>query len=106
MKGQKPCGSWESQITAEVIANEQRHISELVVYGDYLFWLEKQQNGITVLMRGKLKNSNDPSKNKPNLEIEEILPRGQFDVRNKVYEYGGGSYCVKDDVVYFTNLKD
>ncbi|MHA1450748.1 MAG: hypothetical protein ACTSP4_15175 [Candidatus Hodarchaeales archaeon] len=61
-----------------------------------LFWLESRpaEKGRIVLIR-----RNDQGK------TENVTPEG-FYIRTRVHEYGGSSYAVKDDNVYFVNFMD
>ncbi|VDD94858.1 unnamed protein product [Enterobius vermicularis] len=83
-------GSWESNIDAEtVIAGNCRNISELQAAKGSVFWLEQQfvggRNTIFQFKDGK---------------VIEWTP-SDVSVRNSVHEYGGGSFIVSSDQVYF-----
>lgn len=69
--------------------------SELTLDGDDPCWLRLRpdEGGRYALFRRR------------NGGITEILP-SQFDVRTRVHEYGGGSYLVRGDMVFFSNFVD
>jgi dipeptidyl aminopeptidase/acylaminoacyl peptidase len=91
-----PYGSWKSPITSDLIISGAVRLGELWVEGDAIYWLEGRpsENGRNALVRWT------PSDGK-----EELSAAG-FNVRTRVHEYGGGSYTVHDDVVYFSNFVD
>jgi hypothetical protein len=41
----------------------------------------------------------------PGGEIADVLPAG-FSARTRVHEYGGGAWCLHDDVLFFANWDD
>ena len=88
-------GSWPSAIHSHLLTQASVRLSEPVMHQDDLFWLESRplEKGRSVLMRcvdGK------------NVEV---LP-SKFSVGSRVHEYGGGSYCISDDSIYFVNSED
>lgn len=91
-----PFGSWRSPISAEMCARSGVHLFEPTLDGDLVYWLEERPNedGRQVLMRAD-----------PWSEPADVTPPA-FNVRDKVHEYGGGSYTVHDGVVFFTNFDD
>lgn len=70
--------------------------TELTVDGDDLYWLElrPREAGRYALYRRREDG-----------RTEEGL-RTTFNVRSRVHEYGGGSYCTHAGVVYFSNFAD
>lgn len=91
-----PYGSWESPITAEMIAVGGLRLSEIVVDGDDVYWIESRpaEGGRQVIVRCDSRGA-----------ISDVTPPG-YNARNAVHEYGGGSYAVHDGTVYFTNWED
>ena len=91
-----PYGSWRSPISAEMCARGGVHLFEPMLDGDVAYWLEARPNedGRHVLMRAD-----------PWSDPVDVTPPG-FNVRDKVHEYGGGSYAVHDGVVFFANFDD
>lgn len=91
-----PYGSWESPITAEMIASGGVRLSEIVVDGDDVYWLESRpaEGGRQVIVRCDSGGA-----------ISDVTLPG-YNARNAVHEYGGGSYAVRDGTVYFTNWED
>ena len=91
-----PYGSWKSPITATAIASESFGLAQVAIDGDDLYWTETRpwEGGRSVIVRGR-----------PDGETSDVTPAG-FNVRNRVHEYGGGTFTVHDGVVYFTNDSD
>lgn len=87
-------GTWESPIKSSLIA--ENSITPLEIQVDEkgtAYWLELRpsENGRYVLRSSQQK--------------EDILSK-PFNSRTRVHEYGGGSYIVQNDVVYFTHFPD
>ncbi len=96
-KRSAPYGSWDSPISAELVAASSQHwINQLHVEGEELYMLHRQpeQGGRSVVAR---LNGDE--------RIEELTP-APFDARTRVYEYGGSCFAVKDGVIYFSNFPD
>ncbi|WP_420629315.1 S9 family peptidase [Candidatus Leptofilum sp.] len=91
-----PYGSWKSPITSDLIVVGSIGLGQLVVDGDAVYWTEGRpsENGRNALVKWT-----------PDGGYEELSAAG-FNVRTRVHEYGGGSYAVHDDVIYFTNFVD
>jgi dipeptidyl aminopeptidase/acylaminoacyl peptidase len=95
-----PFGSWTSPITASMVArggmSARGTLSDLTVEGSTVYWitLRPDEDGRYVITRLA-----------PHAEPEDITPQG-FNVRTLVHEYGGGSFCVHEGVVFFSNLSD
>ena len=89
-------GTWKSPLTAQLATSEYVSFSELFVEGSDLYFLELRphEGGRTTL------NVRTPEGN-----IYEVTP-APFNVRTKVHEYGGSSYTVANDLVYFVNAED
>jgi dipeptidyl aminopeptidase/acylaminoacyl peptidase len=91
-----PYGSWKSPITADLIVSDSIGLSSIVLDGEDIYWLESrpQEKGRNVIVRGT-----------PQGETQDITP-ANFNVRDRVHEYGGAAYTVVDGRVYFSNYSD
>ncbi len=90
-----PYGSWKSPITSDLIVRGSVGLTQPIVEGDNIYWLEMRPNegGRNVLVR--LTGS----------RAVDITPTG-FNVRTRVHEYGGGDYAVQKGVICFSNFSD
>jgi dipeptidyl aminopeptidase/acylaminoacyl peptidase len=90
-----PYGSWRSPITPDLLVRGSSVPSELTLDGDEPYWLRlrPEEGGRYALLRRR------------GGSIAEVLP-SQFNVRNRVHEYGGGSYLVHENSVFFSNFAD
>lgn len=91
-----PYGSWKSPITSDLIVAGSVRLGEVHVEGDSIYWGEGRptEGGRNLLVRQT-----------PDGQRTDLTP-APFNVRTRVHEYGGGSYCVVDGVVYFSNFAD
>ena len=89
-------GSWESTITPEKITEGGLRFSEIRSSGSDLYFLEgrPEESGRYVIV----KQASDG-------KISDVIPK-EFNSRNAVHEYGGGSYAVGQKNIYFTNWDD
>ncbi len=96
MKKVKSYGSWKSPITADKVASGKVGLSEIKLGNNSVYWLETRpgEDGRTVLV------TIDEAGN-----TRDVTPEG-FNVRNRVHEYGGGSYEIGDEAIYFSNFED
>lgn len=87
-------GTWESPIKSALIA--ENSITPLEIQIDEkgnVYWLElRPSEGGRYVLRS-------------NQQKEDLLAK-PFNSRTRVHEYGGGSYIVQNDVVYFTHFPD
>ena len=90
-----PFGTWPSTISAQDVANGGPRISETTVQDGVIYWLQglPGEAGRTTIMRSDGRQTHS------------ILSQ-PFNVRSKVHEYGGGSYCLTNSTVYFCNADD
>jgi len=90
-----PYGTWPSAITSDLIVNDSISLDEPRLTSQALFYIERrpQENGRCVIV----KVIDDT--------VTDILP-APFSARSRVHEYGGGCYCVTDDVIFFVNDSD
>jgi dipeptidyl aminopeptidase/acylaminoacyl peptidase len=91
-----PYGTWSSPVSAADVAEGGVTVYEPWLEGETAYWLELRpsEGGRNVLVRAD-----------PFASPVDVTPEG-FDVRTRVHEYGGGSYLVHGDVVFFSNYTD
>jgi dipeptidyl aminopeptidase/acylaminoacyl peptidase len=99
IKGKKaaPFGSWKSPLTAGIVATSSNVYSEIELANDgSVYFLERRPSelGRSVVLRSTSVG-----------QIEELTPPG-FNARNRVHEYGGGSFLVTENNVFFSNFSD
>ena len=96
MQQTKSFGSWKSPITSDLIVAGAIRLSEIQLDGEDVYWIEGRaaEKGRNVIVRRT-----------PDGKIEDAIPEG-FNARTRVHEYGGGSYTVKNGVIYFVNFTD
>jgi dipeptidyl aminopeptidase/acylaminoacyl peptidase len=89
-------GSWASPITADAAVAETGSLAEPRVDGDNVYWIEGRplEKGRNVVVARAADGT-----------IRDVTP-APFNARSQVNSYGGGSYAVRDDVVYFVNFGD
>ena len=92
----RPYGSWTSPVTAASLAEGAVGVAEPRVAAGRLYWLETRpaEGGRLVAM------TRDPGG-----QARQLTPEG-FNVRTRVHEYGGGSYAVAPDGLWFSNFRD
>ena len=90
----KSYGSWDSPITAELIASGGIRLLDVDTDGNDVYWLEMRPADAAryVVTRAGIPPA-------------DVTPAG-FSARTLVHEYGGGSFRVFDGICYFTNLSD
>ncbi len=94
--GEVPYGSWKSKITAEMVVEESVRLNHVRYENGKVYWEEMNpaQKGRVVLVmlpkKGKEKN---------------LLPE-PYSARTRINEYGGCSYCVGGEKIFFINQKD
>ncbi|WP_045858477.1 S9 family peptidase [Teredinibacter purpureus] len=93
-------GSWPSAISADCVAGKTPRLSEPCLNNNRLFWLESlaEEKGRTAIM---MANLSGPEVEAPTC----ILPR-PLSAKSRVHEYGGGSYCIDGDNLYFVLGED
>ncbi|UCH96250.1 MAG: S9 family peptidase [Candidatus Aminicenantes bacterium] len=89
----KPCGSWKSEITSDMVVEGVVSFKDTTVDGDNIYWVESRpdEDGRYVVVRYS-----------PDGKINDITPPG-FSARTIIYSYGGGSFAVSNGTVYFSN---
>ncbi|HWJ93665.1 MAG TPA: S9 family peptidase [Telluria sp.] len=90
-----PCGTWDSPITANVVAAGAVPLSQLAVDGNDLYWLAGRaaEAGRNTLLRRR------------GGEVAELTPM-PFNVRTRVHEYGGGAFLAAGGSVWFSHFAD
>src|SRR4051794_32746394 len=89
-------GSWASPITADLLVEKVVGLSDPLVDGDSVLWVESRPNeaGRQVVVRRDASGA-----------IADVLPEG-FSARTVVHEYGGRCATVHAGALYFTNFAD
>jgi dipeptidyl aminopeptidase/acylaminoacyl peptidase len=91
-----PYGSWQSPISSDLIVSESVRLSDIVLDGDDIYWIEMRpseggRNVIACCTSDGL--------------ITDITP-ADFNSRTRVHEYGGRSFTANQTDVYFSNFSD
>jgi len=91
-----PYGTWASKLSATEVAGSQLSLDLTAIDGTDGYWLEgrPREKGRQVILKVSAAG-----------EITEILGP-PFSARSRVHEYGGGSYGVRNGVVFFSNASD
>ena len=91
-----PYGSWKSPVSLEMVTESGVRLGAIRLDGENVYWLEGRpgEGGRNVVVR--LADGSG---------AVDVTPEG-YDVRNRVHEYGGGAYEVRDGAVYFSNFAD
>ncbi|MBS0626096.1 MAG: S9 family peptidase [Verrucomicrobia bacterium] len=92
-----PYGSWKSPITPTMIVSHEIRLGGAGEKPDgYVYWLESrplEKGRSTIVQRS------------PDGTLKDLLPIN-YNSRTRVHEYGGGSYIVDGQTLYFTNYED
>ena len=91
-----PYGAWPSPISADRVARASVLLSESLADGDSTWWIEERphEEGRYVVMRAG-----------PGTDATDVLPV-PWSARTRVHEYGGGSFTVHENVLFFTHDED
>jgi len=89
-------GNWPSPITPGSLVEGVRGIGSLQYDSGFVYWLESrpEEAGRQTIMRWHHESG-----------AEEILP-APFNARSRVHEYGGTSYAVHGNVIWFSQFDD
>ena len=90
-----PPGTWHSDVSPKHVAGKAPKISEPKIDQNRIFWLQsipEEKGRISIMMY-----AND--------QIQSVLPR-PLSAKSKVHEYGGGSYLVDKNKIYFVLADD
>lgn len=93
---QKPnYGTWVSKISSDIIASDSIFIDEARQSANAIYYIERRpaEKGRCVIIQ------------KTNNTTIELLPK-PYSARSRVHEYGGGCYCVANEIIYFVNDTD
>ena len=94
-----PFGSWQSPISAELVASSSNaYFEPKISERGTVFFLE-----LRPLEKGRYAIVSVS----PDGEIRDVIPK-EFNARNRVHEYGGGSYEITNDgsAIFFSNFAD
>ncbi|MBN1486639.1 MAG: S9 family peptidase, partial [Anaerolineae bacterium] len=91
-----PYGTWESPITAELIASQSIRPEVGLVDGEDIYWTERRptEGGRVAIV-----------KYTPEGQIYDVIAP-PFNARSRVHEYGGGAFTIHQGNLYFTNCAD
>jgi len=89
-------GSWKSPITSDLIVGGSVGLSQPLIDGAEIYWLE---------MRPTERGRNVIVKREPSGVCTDLNPE-PFNARTRAHEYGGGDYTVDGGTVYFSNFED
>ena len=89
-------GTWESPITAELVARSGNSLSGAWLDEGSAWFLEGRpsEGGRVVLLQARRGE-----------EPVDVTPAG-FNVRTTAHEYGGGAFCIHGGTVFFSNFED
>ena len=95
-KSIKPYGTWQSKISAELIAQATPGLSSLRNFNDTLFWVESRpwEGGRNVIMCQHEDG-----------QIRDVLP-APFSHQSNEHEYGVTAVTVANETLYFVNASD
>jgi dipeptidyl aminopeptidase/acylaminoacyl peptidase len=90
-----PCGTWNSPITAQLVAAGAAPLSQVLLDSADVYWLagRASEAGRNTLLRQRAS------------EVRELTP-APFNVRSRVHEYGGGACLVAGGVAWFSHFAD
>jgi dipeptidyl aminopeptidase/acylaminoacyl peptidase len=90
----RPYGEWSSPISADLVAQGELRLVDIVLDGEDVYWIESRpdDNGVHVVVRRR-----------PGGAPEDVTPRG-FSARSLVNDYGGGSLAVSGGTIWFSNF--
>ena len=88
-------GNWQSAISSKLIVGDSVSIDEPLLAADSIYYIERrpQENGRCVIVKVNKDKATD------------MLP-APFSARSRVHEYGGGCYCITEQLVFFINDSD
>lgn len=92
-----PFGFWPAAVTASMVTGKNPRLSEPCLHNDQIFWLQtlpEEKGRVTIMMHSLSQG-----------QTRNLLPR-PLSAKSKVHEYGGGSYCVHNNMLYFVLADD
>ena len=84
-------GFWESRVSEEMVVESAVRFGDVVVDRGRVYWSEGRPEE-----RGRCFIVGE----------EGDVTGKEYNVRTRVHEYGGGSFCMKDGEIYFSNYDD
>ncbi len=89
-------GFWKSPITSDLIVAESIRLGQIVLSGRDIYWTEgrPREGGRNAIVRRT-----------PDGATHELIPE-PFNARSRVHEYGGGSFWINGEAVFFANFAD
>ena len=93
---QAPYGTWKSPITSDLIVSKSIGLGSATFDSGYTYWTElrpMEGGRIVVVQQG-----HDGA--------EATITPEEFNVRNKVHEYGGAPYVIHNGCIYFSHFSD
>jgi dipeptidyl aminopeptidase/acylaminoacyl peptidase len=96
MKKTAPYGSWNSPITATMVASAGIRLEQALPDGAAAVWTEGRplEGGRSVLVRRTADG-----------RLQDLIP-APWSARSRVHEYGGGAFTVADGTVWFVHYGD
>ncbi|AQQ54883.1 S9 family peptidase [Planococcus lenghuensis] len=95
-KATGPYGSWKSPVTTDLIVQGTTPLVSTGLLGQDLYWVEA---------RPKEAGRNTVMRQAQDGTVTELTP-APYNVRTRVHEYGGISYCFLGGALYFSNFDD
>jgi len=91
-----PYGSWKSPITSDLIVSGSIGLSQPLMDGSDVYWIEMRptEGGRSVIVKHDASGV-----------VSDLNPQ-PLNARTRVHEYGGGDYTVREGTVYFSNFSD
>ena len=95
-KTTSPFGAWNSKVSADLVVEKSIQLREVSTDSDLIYWseLRPDEGGRTTIVR-RLEDGS----------TEDLLPT-PFNCSSRVHEYGGGSFGVFSEQIFFTNFSD
>jgi dipeptidyl aminopeptidase/acylaminoacyl peptidase len=91
-----PFGTWNSPVSAALVARASRRIGGVQAVGGDTYWSESrpEEQGRQVIVRAGADG-----------RAEDVLP-APYSARSRVHEYGGGEFLATGDEIFFVNDRD
>lgn len=101
----KPFGTWKSHISPADVAESAPKLNEPSLHDGWLYWLQSipEEQGRMGLFCRESNLTKDEAQSCP---ARTSLISKPFNIRSMVHEYGGKSYCIAKQTLYFVNAKD
>ena len=95
-------GRWSSPITSSLVIKDAIQLYEIQIFGTDAYWIEKRplEKGRCVIVKSPLNNFLDETSSIN--QITDVLS-DKFSARSRVHEYGGASYTVTSNGIFFVN---